>query len=460
MNFIVICLDSFRQDHVSFYNQDNPPFDGVHACKTPNIDTFGQECVVFNNVYPCGMPTIPIRMELMTAQFTLPYRPWQPLAPTDITAAEILHKEGYVCGLISDTYHYRAPGMNYHRGFNAYHWIRGQEYDPYNSAPTRRNIDDYVNKSYSDLWRNRVAQFLANTDDFTEESHWFPAQVVEQACDWLTKNRSHKKIFCWIDSFDPHEPWDPPARFDIYTDQNYRGPRLVMPIGGPASTWASPEQIRHIRGLYAGETAFVDHCLGRLFECLKDNGYYEDSLIVLMADHGHPLGDHGKFLKGTDRMYSELLNVPFMIRLPDVAFSGAVRRRQTQALAQFPDVLPTLLDLMGFGNNIDSMHGRSFKPVVLGEKDTHRDAVICGYHEGVDRCIRDATWSYVQRPECEVDELYHLQDDPRETRNRIDDHKEEAIRLASRFGSYWRRQPTRFVKGVQEKYEVASGAVR
>ncbi len=56
----------------------------------------------------------------------------------DIPIAEILRKEGYVCGLVSDTYHYRAPGMNYHRGFNAYRWIRGQEYDPYNSAPPRR----------------------------------------------------------------------------------------------------------------------------------------------------------------------------------------------------------------------------------------------------------------------------------------------------------------------------------
>ena len=64
---------------------------------------------------------------------------------------------------------------------------------------------------------------------------------------------------------------------------------------------------RHIRGLYAGEAAFVDHCLGRLFDALRDLGYYEDSVIVLTADHGHPLADHGKFLKGGDRMYSELL---------------------------------------------------------------------------------------------------------------------------------------------------------
>lgn len=459
MNLIVICLDSFRQDHVSFYNEGKPAFEGVPACQTPNIDAFARECVVFDNMYPCGMPTIPIRMELMTGQFTLPYRPWQPLAPTDVTLADVLRREGYVCGLISDTYHYRAPGMNYHRSFHAYRWVRGQEYDPYNSAPTRRNIEDYVNASYPPLWRDRIGQFLANTDDFTQEAHWFPAQVVEQACDWLMKNRGHKQICCWIDSFDPHEPWDPPTRFDAYTDPGYQGPRLIMPMVGVASTWAAPEEIRHVQGLYAGEAAFVDHCLGPLFDCLRNNGYYEDSIIVLLADHGHPLCDHGKFLKGADRLYSELLKVPFMIRLPDAGTGRAGTPRRTQALAQFPDVLPTLLDLMGHGNNTGSMHGRSLRPVLSGDTEEHRDAVISGYYEGQDRCIRTKTWSYIARPEGQPDELYHLQDDPRETQNRIDKQFQEAVALSARFGSYWRRQPARFIKGVQGRYEVASGAV-
>lgn len=458
MNLIVLCLDSFRQDHVSFYHAGRPAFQGVPACQTPNLDAFARECLVFDNMVPCGMPTIPIRMELMTGQFTLPYRPWQPLAPTDITAAEILRKEGYVCGLISDNYHYRAPGMNYHRGFHSYHWIRGQEYDPYNSAPSRRPITDYVNANYPPHWQERIGQFLANTEAFHAESDWFAAQVVEQACDWLTRNRAHKRLFCWIDSFDPHEPWDPPARFDTYTDAAYRGPRLIMPMGGRAADWASPEQIRQIQGLYAGEAAFVDACLASLFACLKANGYYEDSLIVLLADHGHPLNDHGKFLKGADRLYSELLEVPFMIRLPDSLASQARKPGRTQALAQFPDVLPTLLELLGLGNSATALQGKSFLPVLKGDAESHREAVISGYYEGQDRCIRDATWSYIDRPEGQPDELYNLLEDPRETRNLIDAQNEVAAALSTRFGSYWRRRPSHVIKGIQGRYEVASGA--
>ena len=455
MNLIVIVLDSFRQDHVSFYTGGTNPFPGIEVCQTPNIDAFAREAVVFDSAYPEALPTIPIRCQLMTGHRTLPYRGWQPLTPQDIHIAQILSEEAYVCGLISDTYHFRAPGMNYHRNFASYRWIRGQEYDPYVSAPSKRDIADYVNDAYPDTWRRRIEQFLANTDGFTSETDWFPSKVVDEAVAWLEANRVHNRTLLWIDSFDPHEPWDPPSRFDTYTDPGYTGPRLIMPMGGQATDWASPDQIAPIQGLYAGEAAFVDACLGRLFEALQNLGYYDDSLILLMADHGHPLGDHGKFLKGADRMYNELLRVPFMLRFPKGDGGG----RRTSALVQFHDVLPTLLDLLDLGHNASAMAGQSFLPVLRGESDDHRDVIITGYHHGIDRCTRDKTWSYIQRPEEEPDELYHLIDDPGERRNLIDEQTGEALRLASAFGNHFKRRRTRTVKGVQGEYEMSSGTV-
>jgi arylsulfatase A-like enzyme len=410
---------------------------------------------VFHNAYPEGLPTMPVRLALMTGQWTLPFRGWEPLRETDITIAETLGAKGYVCGLISDVYHYRAPGMNYHRGFHAYRWTRGQEYDPYVSSPTQRTLDDYLNASFDEQWRRRVEQFLANTDGFTEESHWFPAQVVEESIAWLRANRVHENTFLWIDSFDPHEPWDPPARWNTYTDGSYQGPRIILPMGGPMERWASEEEIRLIRGLYAGEMAFVDHCLGRLFEGLGELGYLDDSLIIITNDHGHPLGDHGKFLKGSDRMHSELLKCPFLVRLPGGRGGG----RETRALVQFHDVLPTILDMLSGGNETLAMHGRSFRPVLKGDEDTHRSAVISGYHEGQDRCVRDETWSYVRRPEGEPDELYDLAKDPKETGNLVDEHPEEARRLASAFGPSFYRAPVKEVKGIQGRYEMGSASV-
>jgi len=455
MNVIGIMLDSFRQDHVGFYNQGTPVFEDVRPCVTPNLDAFARNCIVFENAYPEALPTIPVRTQFFTGQRTLPFRPWQPLTNEDISISEILRAEGYICGLISDCYHYRKPGMNFHRGFHSYNWIRGQEYDPWMSHKPRRNLDAYVNEHYDADWRRRVSQFLANTDDFTSEADWFPARVVDEAVGWLKRNRDHEQVFLWIDSFDPHEPWDPPSRFDTYTDPDYDGKRLILPLGGPADRWATPLEMRHIQGLYAGEAEFVDHCLGRLFSALEDLGYYEDSVILITADHGHPLGDHGKFLKGTDRMYSDLLKVPFMIRLP-----GGKGARSTQALVQFHDTLPTILDLLGLGNNTSCMQGHSFLPVLRGETDSQREAIITGYHESEHRCIRDGVWSYIQRPSGEPDELYHLVEDPRERVNLIDEHPEEARRLARTFGAYFQHgAPKTEIKGIQGKYELWSSGI-
>ena len=455
MNVMIVFLDSFRQDHVSVYNRGRALLGGIAPCKTPNIDKFAEECMIFENAYPEALPTIPVRLQVMTGQRTLPSRGWEPMKPNDVPIQRILGDQGYISGLITDTYHFRAPGMNYHAGFNCYRWIRGQEYDPWVSSPPKRNIDDYVNQNYPEIWRNRIKQFLANTDDFFSEEDWFPAKVVEEACQWLKANRCYEKKFLWIDSFDPHEPWDPPKRWDTYTDPNYQGKRLIMPMGGLASKWTSPEEIRYIQGLYAGEASFVDHCLGKLFKCLTEEGYMDDSVIFLLADHGHPLADHGKFLKGPDRLYNELLKVPFLVHLP----GGENKGMRTDALVYFHDILPTVLELLGQKNNTEAMHGKSFVPVLKGETNEHRQAIITGFYEGFDRCIRDKKWSYIARPDEKPDELYDLQNDPQETKNMIDKYHQEALRLSRMFGSYFYRGSRRAIKGLQGRYEMASGKV-
>jgi len=106
MNIIVIMLDSLRRDHLGCYGND--------WIETPNIDRLATESIVFENAYPEGLPTIPVRTELFTGQCTLPFRPWQPLAKEDVTAAELLSACGYTSALITDTYHLFKPGMNLH----------------------------------------------------------------------------------------------------------------------------------------------------------------------------------------------------------------------------------------------------------------------------------------------------------------------------------------------------------
>src|SRR5437867_4179641 len=104
LNLILIILDTFRQDHVGVYHQGQRAFDDVPACQTPNLDRFARDCLIFENAYPEALPTMPARCQLATGQRTLPFHGWQPLGPSETPIAEILQREGYVSGLISDNY--------------------------------------------------------------------------------------------------------------------------------------------------------------------------------------------------------------------------------------------------------------------------------------------------------------------------------------------------------------------
>jgi len=448
MNVIVIMLDSLRQDHLGCYG--NP------WIETPNIDRLAQESVIFENAYPEGLPTIPVRTALFTGQYTLPYRPWQPMVKEDLAVAEILDEHGHISALITDTYHLFKPDMNFHRGFHVFRWIRGQEADAYRSAPHGKNLDDYIKPAMKGTRVERMLeQYLKNTSQREGEEDYFAAQVMRESMEWLEGNHGHEKFFLWVDSFDPHEPWDPPPPFDTrYTDPNYEGPKLIHPKYGPVD-WMTEEELEYVRGLYAGEVSFVDKWVGKLLDKIGELGLYDNSLIVLLADHGHPHGDHGTIMKSAQNLYGELLRIPLLIRHPEKLYAG----RRVDALVQTHDILPTILDLLGLEDETIAMHGKSVWPLVTGEREKLRDYAIVGYHQSEHRCLRDKEWSYIHRPEGERCELYNLKEDPKEGRNLIDECPTRAEELASHLGRYFRIMEPK-ISSLQLRYEISGTPIR
>ena len=449
-NIIVIVSDSLRQDHVSYYAGKASPV------QTPHVDALLGDGVAFDHMYPEGLPTIPVRTEWVTGAGTLAGRSWRPLADTDVTCAEILRREGYVTALITDAYHYFKPNQNFHRGYHQWQWVRGQEYDACCTAPARkRRVEDYWKDSFPEHWKSLLQVVCQNLDDCRHAKDFPCYKTFELASAWIARNREHARPwFLWVETFDPHEPWTPPVEFDTFKDPQYRGKDFILPPGGEAARHFSADEIRRIRSLYAGEVAFVDAMVGEFVKVLKDSGRYDESLIFFLSDHGHPLAEHGKFLKGPDRMYSELLRVPFGFKLPGQAHAG----QRVRQLAQFPDFLPTLLDAAGLGNNAPALQGKSLMPLVHGQVERIREATISGYHSGQDRCIRDETWSLILRPGEQSDELYHLENDPQEGHNLIDQHRDVAQRLAAKFGAVYTVAP-RPLKGLQASFEVADTPV-
>ena len=419
-NVVCIVADSLRKDHVGHY--------GADRVATPNIDALAEDGVAFTNALPEALPTVPIRTSLFTGRRTLPYRGWQPLEEEDVTVPELLRQHGYVTALVTDTHHFAKPAMNFHRGFDTWRWVRGQEADPYRSAPAAVDLEPYTKPAMEGSFsESLLEQYLRNTHDRddADESQFFAARVAGEAGAWLERNRDNDSFFLWVDFFDPHEPWDPPASYrGRHTDPDYEGPDLVHPKYGSVD-WMTDKELDHVRGRYAEEVEFVDAQIGRVLDRLRGLGLYDETLVVFLADHGHPHGDHGSTMKTADNLYAELVDIPLVVK-PPVSVDAAVDT--VEAPVRTDDVPVTVLDALGLSGEADTMTGESLLPFVHGERIDGREAVVTGYHGGGHRVVRDGRWSLLVRPDS-ADELYDRDRDPGETTDQIGDRPEVADRL-------------------------------
>ncbi|MGC9358955.1 MAG: sulfatase [Anaerolineae bacterium] len=431
MRVIVIIADSFRYDHLGA--NDN---DWIH---TPNLDGLAQQAVRFSRFYVEGLPTLPARQAYFTGRYTLPFRFWQSPEPGDPLLAEHLWDQGCATALVTDTYHMHKPGMTFSRGFDHVQFIRGQEYDPWLMEPLRPIDDEQFHRyrgdpKIDDLWRPRFRQYLRNIQVRQSERDWFAPQVVEAAIAWLERNQDRPDLFLWVDLFDPHEPWDPPAPFDTLYDPDYAGQVLIDPIPGPVGGYLTPEEMQHVAALYAGEVSFVDKWIGVLLEAIKALDMWDDTLLIFTSDHGEPLGERQVVRKACPWPYDEMSRVPFLIKLPGGERAGTV----VDAFAQSPDLAPSICDLLGVPP-LPGAHGQSLLPLARGQADRIRDAALSGWH-GSSWSLRDDEWSfylwldgYPAQPWDAVQPgtraLYRLQDDPGEKGDVAELHPGVADRL-------------------------------
>jgi len=391
MNVIVIMEDSFRKDHLGCY--------GNKWIKTPNIDKFAANATVFDYAYAEGMPTIPVRIALFTGRYTLPFRGWTPLMPADVLLAEILWDKGIRSALVTDTYHMHKPQMGFSRGFDYVIWIRGQEADP---AVTDQNIKVDLSKWSEKNWvgwvmpgmvesriKNDFEQYLRNRAHWKSEEDHHIAQVVKAGMKWLedmVSSGRNDNLFLWLDSFDPHEPWDPPDDYiELYPVPEYDGLPIIWG-GGFVEDWTLAE-IRHIRSQYAATITMVDKWTGLLLEKIEELGLLDNTMIIFLSDHGEPLGEHGIIKKIRPWPYEEVSRIPLIIRLPD----GMNEKKRVDSFVTTPDITATILSF--FGVKVPpSMQGRNLLPLIQG-KDAGAEFGISGYH-GRSWSIRDHEWSF------------------------------------------------------------------
>ena len=434
MNVIVVVADSLRVDHVGCYG-------GV--AKTPNIDSLAEEAMVFDQAYGENLPTMPCRAAWWTGRHLFPSRGWQPFEPEDFLLAEALSSRGFASALVTDTYHMHRPGYNCGRGFDTTVFIRGQEYDPWVTDPAiaidLSSTHRFRGDETDDQWRARFVQYMRNRSRFVREEDHCAPRVFAAAMDWLEGiTRIQKdKLFLWIDSFSPHEPWDPPEPFRGMYDPGASCQTLIDPVPGDIAGYMNADEVARTKSLYAGCVSFVDKWCGIFLQRLKDLGLYENSLLIFTSDHGEPFGEHGIIRKARLSMYEELTHIPLIVRHPD----GSGRGERSDVFTQPPDLAPSVYEACGvdFGPDAPAwgfaehstavqFTGRSFLPVLKG-KSSELWPFAVSAAGGRCQSIRTRGWTLLHQLPAGPDELYDRVTDPGEQVNLLDRHPEVASRL-------------------------------
>ncbi len=255
--------------------------------------------------------------------------------------------------------------------------------------------------------------------------------TTERAIAWLKEGRGKDRpFFLFVHYFDPHHPYVPPEPFrSIFAPSGPQGGRLASKIGA-----------------YDGEIAFTDHELGRLLDALLQLGLQEDTLVVITADHGEGLMQHGRLNHGVN-IYEEAVRVPLLFRWPGRILSG----KRFEAPVELVDLVPTILDLFGVGKIPGAFHGRSLAGTLEDDVPLPPDRDIYLYRRpyrggyigripvrGEKFGIRKGVWKYIEGTEDGSKELFNLERDPGERSNLYEPDSAKASELATRIDA-WRR---------------------
>ncbi|CAN5759328.1 sulfatase [soil metagenome] len=417
MNVIIFVIDSLRTDHLGAY--------GGNQARTPNLDAFAKESLKFTRAYPESTPTIPARRAIHTGFRSFPFRDWSPRPDYDVnlygwrpilqeqpTLAETLRDDGYSTMLLTDTLHMFRPSYNFHRGFNVFEFIRGQErdlYQPQSQRPDGALEKCLIGGESAQRTEDILKQYLANTAGRQGEEDWFSPRVFGRGAELLEDAKEMQPFFLVVDSYDVHEPWDPPQKYvDLYDDA-YDGPEPYIPAYG-SSDYLTDRQLQRMRALYAAEVTMVDTWLGRFMEKADELGLTDNTLFVLLSDHGVMLGEHGVTGKQDYATYEELINVPFFIRHPEGKGAG----ESSDFYASTHDVAPTILGALGVEQK-QPMEGQDLTVLLDGGEPKERPHFTAGYDDHV--WTRDDNYVMIARNDGANARLYDMQEDPAQNKN-------------------------------------------
>ncbi|MEX2264834.1 MAG: sulfatase-like hydrolase/transferase [Bryobacteraceae bacterium] len=256
-------------------------------------------------------------------------------------------------------------------------------------------------------------------------------RIVDEAIQFLGERDANRPYFMYLAFSGPHDPRVAAPRYmNMYDPKRIPLPKNYLPL----HPFDNGEQLvrdelladfprteaeirKHLHDYYAVITGLDGH-IGRLLQALKDNGTFDNTVIVFSADHGLAMGSHG--LMGKQSLYEHSMKPPLI-------FSGpGIPKGSSDALAYLLDVFPTVVDIAG-GGIPSGLDGKSLKPLIEGKSAKVRDSLFTAYRE-VQRSVRDDRWKMIRYPQINRTQLFDLRSDPDE-RNDLGGRQDQQERI-------------------------------
>jgi arylsulfatase A-like enzyme len=398
-NVLLIVIDSLRTDYVGIYGS---------RVKTPNMDAIAADGLRFTRAYPEAMPTVPARNSILSGRRVFPFRGWRdldgllaqpgwsPLRDVPNSLPAVLRRAGWWTAYVTDnpfvgfSRPYAPLRDSFHRFVRTGGQLGGDR--PVSSVPPKV-LRHWLHPSIR-AKTERVGLYMANSRYWDNEERSFAAKVFKGATAVLEEAARHRPFALMVDAYEPHEPWTPPPKYvRMYGDPDWSGPEPAMPRYSRTDNWLSPREqapvLRRLRDLYAAEVTMTDRWLGVLLDRLSALGLADNTVIVLVSDHGILLGEHGWTGKISVALHPALTRVPLIVMDP----RQGRRPSSSDWFASTHDIAPTILSMAGVPVP-KQMEGVDLSRALRGRPLPKRPYAFGGYtNEFFIRTDRWAMWA-------------------------------------------------------------------
>lgn len=317
--------------------------------------------------------------------------------------AEILQKAGYQTAAYVSSFVLNAKfGLS--RGFSVY-----------NDSLENSEGDDRIS-----MWEG-----ITVIGNFSQRGE----RTARKAIRWLeTEREPSHPFFLFVHFFDPHTPYMPPKQY--------------LETFGPADQ--SPQSLQNCIDRYDEEILYTDNAIGSLLCKLKNLSLYDNTIVVVLGDHGEGLMDHNHMYHGI-HIYEEAVKVPLLFRWP----GGIKSNIQYPSPVSLLDIMPTILDLIGLNQTQWVHQGINLAPILRGNPSTDDDRpiflhrryfqenVISDFRvKGEMFGMRIGRLKYIVGEDEEREELYDLSKDPHEQTNLLPEARSMAEHLIQKIAEY------------------------